>query len=260
MPLNSRGAFNSLTYLNYGKQMQKYYCILFFTFFLWHEVAAQPIKSGIITYSVQALEVDQSDSKNAYVDLSPFSSSIVKQIKFSLAFDDKVSTFDFIDNKEIKLDERALATTLAYHLDYAGTIWQDDQNSYVETNIGFGEKSKRVLLLRDKEESEWHISDETKYIGDFLCIKATKEDTLKRGEKTVVKPAIAWFCPELPIPYGPLNYGNLPGLIMELQTDRAIFGLLTIEFKEISIKDRPALPLYTEQEVINAWKEMAGIK
>src|SRR5690606_19883169 len=84
----------------------------------------------------------------------------------------------------------------------------------------------------------------------YLCIKATKREITKRGSKTIVKPFIAWFCPEIPLPFGPLNQGGLPGLILELQTDRVLFGLERIEFKPVDLKEKPDLEKVSEEEYL----------
>ena len=33
----------------------------------------------------------------------------------------------------------------------------------------------------------------------------------------------AWYTPEIPMPYGPIGYGGLPGLILQLERSHVIF-------------------------------------
>ena len=55
---------------------------------------------------------------------------------------------------------------------------------------------------------EWQISEETKEVAGFDCLKATLS---YRGREWT-----AWFAEELPMPYGPYVFGGLPGMILEM--------------------------------------------
>jgi GLPGLI family protein len=71
-------------------------------------------------------------------------------------------------------------------------------------NSSFGE-----LLLIEIEPKKWKITQESKQIGKYLCFKAIDiESTNKK-----MKP-IAWFTPQLPVSFGPLEYNGLPGLVI----------------------------------------------
>lgn len=55
----------------------------------------------------------------------------------------------------------------------------------------------------------WEILPDEKRIDSMLCVKARCHF---RG-----RDYIAWFVPEIPLPYGPWKMGGLPGLIVDLQ-------------------------------------------
>ena len=96
----------------------------------------------------------------------------------------------------------------------------------------------------------WVIIDESKETSGYQCFKATREDLgydEKRNERRF--PIVAWFCPELPYPYGPIKYGGLPGLIMELQNDIMLYGVKSIDFgnEVVTLPSMPALERIDEE-------------
>lgn len=73
------------------------------------------------------------------------------------------------------------------------------------SNIQYGEQ---IYAKEEKPNILWDIKkNETKKIGSFLCNKAVAKF---RGREYT-----AWFCPDIPIPYGPWKLCGLPGLILE---------------------------------------------
>jgi GLPGLI family protein len=73
----------------------------------------------------------------------------------------------------------------------------------------------RVLVTDNYPELEWQISNETKEIGGYHCTKAI---TSYRGRNW-----IAWFSPDIALPYGPWKLHGLPGLILEAYDVEKIF-------------------------------------
>lgn len=117
------------------------------------------------------------------------------------------------------------------------------EKKYVSQNDIFG---KQFLVKDTLTPLNWNISDEVKTIGKYTCFKATvqvetmalpkmppppspdnpqeektefKEPTPEKTTTTVT----AWFTLDIPISNGPAKYQGLPGLILELHTDKTIF-------------------------------------
>ena len=69
----------------------------------------------------------------------------------------------------------------------------------------------------------WHLTNETKHIGEFLAYKATGNF---RGREWEV-----WFTNNIPMPYGPWKLRSLPGLILEAneKTGKIYFSAIKIE-------------------------------
>lgn len=76
----------------------------------------------------------------------------------------------------------------------------------------------KQFLIKEKDASaDWKVLGEQKKIQGYACIKAEA----KSDSSTV----IAWFCPQIPVSAGPMGFGGLPGMIMELDLND---GMLTV--------------------------------
>lgn len=96
----------------------------------------------------------------------------------------------------------------------------------LRTNIFLNNKEVygKLFLIQDTIKTyEWQLSKETKTIGEYICFKATyvpmseeTDDNLIEDGK-IKKEIIAWYTPQIPVKNGPMEYGGLPGLILEVQ-------------------------------------------
>jgi len=124
-----------------------------------------------------------------------------------------------------------------------------NSNTYINTKTkryakdpeSFG---KKFLISDDLVELDWKLEKESRKIGNYLCFKATavkmvpnvqgfqmfgrggkdankKEEAEKEAQpKTKEIIVTAWYTPEVPANHGPEMYWGLPGLILELATDK----------------------------------------
>ena len=76
------------------------------------------------------------------------------------------------------------------------------------------------------EEWMWEISDSTKNVIGYECVKASVDF---HGRKWV-----AWFSPEIPISNGPWKLGGLPGLILEASTADGKYGFVATGIQQTS--------------------------
>jgi GLPGLI family protein len=67
---------------------------------------------------------------------------------------------------------------------------------------------KKFLIKGDISKLDWQISGEQKKILGYTCLKASL-----KGAK---QPTVAWFTAQIPISNGPDRYGQLPGMILEI--------------------------------------------
>lgn len=66
----------------------------------------------------------------------------------------------------------------------------------------------KATVLEKNNSLSWELIEEQKAIGKLICYKAMCNF---RGRSY-----IAWYSPEIPLPYGPWKFNGLPGLILEV--------------------------------------------
>ena len=79
------------------------------------------------------------------------------------------------------------------------------------------------LITEQIEKLPWKLVNEAKNILGYTCQKAI----LDQGEIQIV----AWYTPQIAIPNGPMHFGQLPGMILEVDIDN---GQTTVVAHEIS--------------------------
>lgn len=94
---------------------------------------------------------------------------------------------------------------------------------------------KRFLIKDELQKLNWNLTSETKKIGKYTCYKATAKKIInaidwrsttrggqEKKELTESKEIIitAWFTTEIAINQGPSDFWGLPGLILEVNSDR----------------------------------------
>lgn len=184
--------------------------------------------SGRAEYSVligkDSLYQSQDVLKNLYNDAMINS----QKLSFLLDFKGNESLF--------RLKEKSIAENIEFTLatvNYATPIY---------TNNKTGEKlytsDDNEFLITDFMVTDWTLTSETKMIDKYLCYKATSIHQIVNPVGTFEYPVIAWFCPQIPVPFGPIGYGKLPGLILELQRRNFVYGIksISLDSEKIEIK------------------------
>ncbi|SEA41878.1 GLPGLI family protein [Psychroflexus halocasei] len=174
--------------------------------------------------------------------------SIASELDFSLILNDSISVFYL--EKKLFSDNRAASFAIRKS-GYYGRIKQQPHNYITEElQESFGE------FLVSRPYHEWELQDETKVIGDYTCFKATTSYTTTNPKgKAFNHSFTAWYTPQLPYSFGPAGFGDLPGLIIELQSDDYTYGVKKIKFfdkeqknKENEIPRLKRKKLITEEE------------
>ncbi|AZA78264.1 GLPGLI family protein [Chryseobacterium sp. G0186] len=90
---------------------------------------------------------------------------------------------------------------------FSFTIIQSNENIQYFNLVGMS-----ILTYKEPLIKNWKLSNDTKMINTINCKKA--EITFK-GRNW-----IAWYSPEIPLPYGPYKFSGLPGLIIKITDDK----------------------------------------
>jgi GLPGLI family protein len=212
-------------------------------FFLISLNCFSQISNGRIEYGLHITTFEGLEKTNrmkgAYVkamENTPF-------LNFELLFNTKESSFSLKDG--LGLDDQGYFYAKLFS-GYEGSVLQDEEFSYSEIKGEIGN-----FLIKRNKRKDWSLNNETKVINGFVCYKATAEKTVENRVGVFHFPIIAWYCPQIPLSYGPNGYGGLPGLILELQIRNILFGVKKIDLKPdqiIVIQQRKDYKILTEKE------------
>jgi GLPGLI family protein len=209
-----------------------------FAFNCFSQVTNGKIDYGLHISTFEGLE-KTTMMKGAYakaIENAPF-------LNFELLFNTTESYFSLKDG--LGLDDQGYIYAKLFS-GYDGSVYQKDDFSYSEINGEIGN-----FLIKNDKRKDWILMNETKQINGFVCFKATAVKTVENSKGIFHFPIIAWYCPQIPLSYGPNGYGGLPGLILELQVRNILFGVKTMDLKPDQYTDLPKLKDYkivTEKE------------
>lgn len=231
----------------------KYLIITISIFFISNAVFSQ---SGKILYEVH-LQIDLKAIDKKHIDFFKQLVDYGNNQQFELLFNSNQSSFKYIEklssNPDFDKNTELIARTF--------------MNSSSDVYIDYGGK-KVVLkepdgtLIENKYDiSSWEITTESKTIGSYITYKAIKRDYFISAKgQTKTLEVIAWFAPNLPYEFGPINHYGLPGLILELTENKATFLATEIELENKVINiDFPKGKTTTKEEYEKKLKVQMGM-
>jgi GLPGLI family protein len=154
--------------------------------------------------------------------------------------------FMFQDNDNLMLKAITMANEKFYYCNF--------DNLEFKNKLNFIDKNYVINF----ELKKWEITNESKIIEGFTCYKAITYN-IYENEKY---PEYAWFTPEIPFKFGPVFCLNLPGLVLEYQTEKASIVAKSIKYKideklKIKIK-KPEGKIVTQEEFDKIVNEYRG--
>lgn len=188
-------------------------------------------KDCIIKYDLKIIKEEGLFDNNPYLkNMVDLSINNINFIFFNLEIN-KSGTIFYFDTTSSYADDKI--NKFAYSLaNYLGPVYNIHNDTILKQNSLLGNS----IFIKQDKITNWVLTNETKMINNFLCYKATNTYTVVNSTKIFNRPVTAWYCPKLEYPYGPNGYGNLPGLILELQVRNSIYSAKIIEIdKNIDI-------------------------
>ena len=212
---------------------------------LAQEIAGQVSYKKELRLTNEPFEDLKETDPERYERFSSFTQQIVeaqKQVDYTLTFRAGTSNYyaEDILGKEKGLVNKIQSIT--------GLFYTNVQNNdrFQELEVG-----GRSFIIQSKP-TDWKITGETKMISGYMCRKAvaTKTLTSSRPGKKLVRELVAWFAPEIPIPFGPEGYGGLPGLILEMTNNRDHYFATKIDIgkKDVEIRKPSKGDLVSQEE------------
>ncbi len=181
-------------------------------------------QSGKVYYEAKiltrALKLDRKDSVEVNKLLNQVFNS-QKSIGYLLEFNTKSSLFK--KEKEMGIDEGSinLADIQVGNGKYYTNL---KENKAIKQHEFSGD-----YFLIEMPQLKWNLTQERKKIGKYFCFKATTEYEIDTRRGKSKRKITAWYTNEIPFNFGPKEYFNLPGLIIELYEDSLFIQVSKIE-------------------------------
>lgn len=170
-------------------------------------------------------------------------------MKLNLFFTKTESLYEIEDALNMSNDEYVVES--ARMMAGSGCYKNNVTNEKIQQMRSFDEVFN---VIKPSDEYKWEISTETKMINGYKCFKATttKTDHDNLRKRTIEFTPVAWFAPEIPVPFGPAGLDGLPGLILEASFNGTLFYYATninLDYKKKIKIEKPVKGKYvTEKE------------
>ena len=197
-------------------------------------------------------KVQINDEENLFKDNDFLRDIFLKAIKndskvnFGLLINSNSSKFYNLSslNSEDSFDEEKIVLSFS---NYSGIVFNYNDSIFKQSSL-----LGKNIYSKEPSKKKWELHNETKLIDNYLCYKTNTIYKVSNCEKIFNHPVTAWYCPALPYKFGPNGYGNLPGLILELQVRNVLFGITKIDLKtdiELDLSSLKKAKILTEEEL-----------
>lgn len=181
-------------------------------------------QSGKVYYEAKILTRDLKLDKKDSLEINKLLNQVFnsqKSIGYSLEFNNKSSLFKKekkmgIDEGKINLADIQIGNGIYY-------------TNLVENKTTKQHEFSEEYFLIEMPQLKWSLTQEKKKIGKYFCFKATTEYEIDTRRGKSKRKITAWYTNEIPFNFGPKEYFNLPGLIIELYEDSLFIKATKIE-------------------------------
>jgi GLPGLI family protein len=186
--------------------------------------------SGTVKYT-QFCNLVAEDGASAFLkDIYAKANNYSGELNFELKFDSIKSTFVFLGEKS---KDVGLIAALSFGKFSENYFDRKNQKYFKNNSTNFIFFEPKEFLITNDLKTNWELINETKVIENKTCYKAKCVDIASDKRNQPKFEVIAWYCPEIPVQLGPLIYGGLPGLILELNFNEFTYVAQKINFEKL---------------------------
>jgi len=160
---------------------------------------------------------------------------LTNPLEYTLQINDDKSIYFENDNLFDESEIMSLKIRRILSSNNIKNVYTDLKKNKIKENIDAFDED--FTVLKKLSDNNWIITNETKKIDQYDCIKAIlKTQNLNRAGTEETLETIAYFAPKIPLRFGPLYYNGLPGLVIQVEEKSKIIQLTKILFLEVSKK------------------------
>jgi GLPGLI family protein len=190
---------------------------------------AKAIRSGKVVYDdVAKMEIHL---EGAAAELAASLPKERKSLK-SLLFNEKASLYTNEKQEEAAQDQMAEAGGAMVVMRMADPEYKMYTDFAAKKQLEQKEFMTRMFLIeKELGISDWKFTGNEKEILGYPCQEAVREP----NDSTKI---VAWYTPSIPIPSGPGEYLNLPGLVLAVDLDNGRHTLTAKSIEPIEVTDK----------------------
>lgn len=198
--------------------------------------------SGTATYSsLTKLDIEFDSTRFTPDQIRNMKQMMQQQLnkEYTLKFNRTESIFEEVEVLETGQGGRGMGFMTMMAGGAGSKVYKNLAEKYQAEQVEFFGK---IFLIGDSLTlADWKLGKETKQIGSYTCYKATTtREVITRKMSTEAESVVdtlaievtAWYTPQIPMSHGPDIYWGLPGLIMEVSTDKTTILCTRIELKQ----------------------------
>jgi len=186
----------------------------------------------------KTIEIIYAKAYKNYKDTSIDEPRVMKDLEYKFICNRVESRFEYINtmsNDGTKTNERFIGRGGGRGVYYTNLA----ENKKLHQTV---RNEKLYLVDMESKKYNWTLLKESKKILGYECFKAIAEykyhSYFDNKDHTVT--ITAWYTPSIPLPFGPVEVGGLPGLVLEESASSFYFIAQKIEFSDVDKKiDRP---------------------
>ncbi|MEA1847707.1 GLPGLI family protein [Chryseobacterium sp. MHB01] len=208
--------------MNYHRKIFQFLILLYSVLYYTQSYKNDSLR-GEFTYRLRAKFDKRTD--NRYKELftlqvgnrCAFFASAVSLKGDSVMENSRVTTKNYDGSITLSYKDEAVIPKTNFNF----TIIQTNENVQFFDSAGMS-----LFTYKQPVISSWELADETKIINTITCKKA---EVRFKGRNW-----IAWYAPEIPLPYGPMKFSGLPGLIIKITDEKEDYDFELVKSLSVS--------------------------